>query len=155
MAPRSRKAPPPAFESYIFEITSFAPSYGLSVEHRKYADGPWWEHAEIEIDATCLFPASLAERTATFTLVADREFWTPYDWQKDHAWRPNGVGLLEVSPTQGRFYAPIAFESMPGLLTAMAHGLYRYILLYGPPLKRRKSLCTSIRFSRTIDLQNY
>jgi hypothetical protein len=155
MARKTRKIPPAMYESYIFEITRFEPTYSLSVEHRKHHDGPYWEHADIAFDASCLFPAKVAGRTANFTLVAERDFWTPYQWQQDHDWRPLGVGMLELSPSHGRFYSHIPFDSMPGFVTAMAHGLYRYALLSGPPLKRGKSLCRSIHFSRMIDLDDY
>jgi hypothetical protein len=155
MARKTGKTPPPSLESYIFEIADFRPSYSLSVEHRKYEKRPWWEHTEIEFDSRCIFPEKLAGRTATFDLVADRNFWTPYAWQKDKDWRPACVGCLELSPSHGRFYCPIAFDSLPGLLTAMAHGLYRYVLVYGPPLKRGKSLCNNLQFMRTVDLDDY
>jgi hypothetical protein len=90
-----------------------------------------------------------------FNLVADRELLTPYAWKKDHDWRPNGVGLLELPPKLGRFYCHIPHDSLPVLLTSMAHGLYRYVVLRGPVLKRGKSLSNSISFARTIDLDEY
>jgi hypothetical protein len=60
-----------------------------------------------------------------------------------------------LPPTAGRFYASIPHDSLAGFMTAMAHGLYRYILLYGPPLVRGKSLCNSLDFKRTIDVDDY
>jgi len=63
--------------------------------------------------------------------------------------------MLELPPSGGRFYAAIPFESFPNLLTAMAHGLYRYIVPHGPALARGKSLFGSIHLIRSIDLDDY
>lgn len=149
------KSPQPATESFAFEITDFEPSYMLSVNHRAYEEKPLWEHTSVVMTAVCLLPKKVAGRTARFELVAERDAWTPTSWQRDHDWRPAGVGLLELPPPRGSFYAAIPFESMPTLMTALAHGLYRYILLHGPELKRGKSLCGSFHLMRAIDLDDY
>jgi hypothetical protein len=155
MARKAAKPKPVMPVHYVFEIAGFEPTYMLSVNPRRDDDKPWWEHLSLEFATVCRLPERLAERPATFQLVADREFWTPYAWRRDHDWRPLGVGLLEISPMAGRFYASIPNDSMPTFMTAMAHGLYRYVLLYGPPLKRGKSLCTSLDFRRAIDFDDY
>jgi hypothetical protein len=75
--------------------------------------------------------------------------------QRDHDWRPRCVGLLDLPPANGRFYASIPHESMGMLLAALTTGHYRYVLLFGPALSRGKSLCQSIHFQRTVDLAEY
>jgi hypothetical protein len=37
----------------------------------------------------------------------------------------------------------------------MTTGQYRYVLLYGSPLSRGKSLCHSLDFQRAADLTEY
>jgi len=41
------------------------------------------------------------------------------------------------------------------ITTALAHGLFRYVETYGPPLKRSKSLCSEFRFLQTVNLEEY
>ena len=155
MAHKTIKSTPVMLVHYVLEISSFEPTHRLSLNPRDYDEKPWWEHVALEITTICRLPEKVAGRPIRFELVADREFWTPYEWRKDHGWRPRTVGLLELSPTMGRFYASIPHDSMVTFMTAMAHELYRYILLYGPPLLRGKSLCTSLDFRRTINFDDH
>ncbi len=155
MAKRARKVRQSLPEHFIFEITDFAPKYTFGVNHFRYRDEPWWEHIEVEVATACIFPPKVAGRPALFKLVGQRDVWTPFEWQQDKNWRPLCVGVLELPPSGGRFYASIPNDSMTPLSAALAQGLFRYALLYGPPLSRGKSPCQSIDFKQSVDLEDY
>lgn len=49
----------------------------------------------------------------------------------------------------------VPHENFGTLLTALAHGLFRFIDLYGPVLSYGKSECSSFRFARFVNLEDY
>ena len=142
-------------EIYIFEIARWEPTYGLSVDPSRDRAGPYSEHAILEIQATCILPRKLAGRTAQFSLAGQRDFLSPPDYKHDPKWTPRCIGLLELPPSGGRFYALVPHDSLPMLMASLALRMCRYILLFGPPLSRGKSLCTSLQLERSVDLEDY
>ena len=101
------------------------------------------------------YPPKLAGRTATLRFVGDRERLLAIPPMKDRDWRPNGIGLLELTPSRGDFYARIPMDAVWGLIAAMGQAGFSYVLLNGPSLFRSKSLCTSFSFERSVDLEDY
>ena len=142
-------------ESYVFEIVRWEPTYSLSVDQSRDRTGPFSEHAIIEIYATCLLPRKLAGRTIQLSLAGRRDILSPPVYRHDPEWIPHCVGLLELRPSGGSFYASVPHDSLPFLLESLAHRMCRYVLLYGPPLSRGKSLCTSLELERSVDLEDY
>ncbi|MDD3029375.1 MAG: hypothetical protein PHS57_03725 [Alphaproteobacteria bacterium] len=142
-------------EYFIFEIAKWEPYYFLSIDTGKYREGPYSENVGFEIEATCVFPEKVKGRTAAFDIAGRRNCLMPPIAQDDPDWTPRCVGELELSPTYGRFYSSIPHESVQIVLSALAHGLFRFILVYGPPLKRSKSPCSFMQFKRTVDLDEY
>ncbi len=151
MAGKTPKANPVSSINYIFEITDFEPTYMLSVNPGADDENPWWEHASLGLSTVCRHPETIAGRPAAFELAADRAFWSPSELRHRPGWQPLGVGMLELTPRGGRFYASIPHDSLSMFLTAFANGLFRFIVLNGPPLRRGKSLCTSFEFKRAMD----
>ncbi len=152
MARKARKKPVETYALFIFEITDWEPSYGLSVNGSRYNDAAFSEIYALHIDTVCRHPPKVAGRTANFSLYGERGFMEPPDWQRDRNWRPNSVAHLELPASGGRCYARLPHESMGTLLTALAHQRFRYVSLHGSPLARGHSLCWSIEFSRNEDL---
>ena len=150
-----RKRPAPTTETFIFAIGGWEPEYSFAVNHSRLEDGPYWEHAGLTLTAACVYPPKLAGRTATLRFVGDRERLLARPPMKDRDWRPTGVGLLELTPSRGDFYARIPMDAVWGLIVAMGQAGFSYVLLRGPTLFRSKSLCTSFSFERTVDLEEY
>ncbi|MGB4056707.1 MAG: hypothetical protein WBK77_01335 [Alphaproteobacteria bacterium] len=65
------------------------------------------------------------------------------------------VGKLTSHPTGGMFLANVPHENLAFLLSALNQNLFRYILLSGAPLSRGKSLCRSIHFTGSVNLEDY
>ena len=142
-------------ESYIFEIVKWEPSYFLTVGDRKHREGPYYEHAGLDIEASCIFPENMKGRAANFHVAGARDCLTPRAYQNDPEWTPRCVGELELSPSYGRFYTSIPHDSLAVVLSTFAHGLFKFILVYGPTLKRNKSLCSSMHFMQNVNLEEY
>lgn len=142
-------------QSYFFQIDEWVPSYSLSINQIRFVVGPYRERIDIEFKVTCIFPAYLAWRPAHFTIVGERNQLEPEPYRRDPDWKPRCVGLLEMPPGGGPFYASIPHESMSFVLEGLAHGLFRILSVYGPTLFGGKSYCTSINLMQPVNLEDY
>lgn len=152
---RRRKSAAPEFQTYLFEVKEWEPTYSLSVNHDRREDKPYSEHVTIHFVAPCIFPLPLAGRLIDFHFFGERDHMRPLIFQRDPDWRPLCVGSLEFRPEQGNFYSSVPLENLPFILTAFAHGKFRFVSLWGPTLKRNKSLCTSMSFEQSVNLDEY
>jgi hypothetical protein len=146
--PGARKAV--AMESFVFEIVNSAPTYSLNVAFSAN-EGPYREFAHLTLSCRCVFPKQLSGIETKVIVIGDRDCLEPECWKADPRWRPRCVGQLEVRASRGRFYAGIPYDSLTFLLLSIRQGDVRMIYLWGPPLYRGKSLCTSIRFERDFN----
>ena len=149
---KTRKRVRIEMQSFVFEIKDWRPSYLLSVNHDRYRPGLYSEYVTIEFESTCVFPPALAGRPLRSHVGADRDFLEPSILRIQPDFKPRCVGLLDLPPTGGRFDFAVPFETMGMLLPGFAHGHYRYLSLWGPVLKRGKSLCTTLHLERSVDL---
>jgi hypothetical protein len=145
----------PPSETFVFEIGAWKPSYSLSVDRNKDRDGPYSEHVGIEIETSCVFPKKLSGRPLVFNIWGKRDCLSPQILQSNPDWVPNCVGLLALPPTSGRFYTALPNDSLGIVTTCLAHGLYRFIILYGPPLKWGKSPCSSMQWEQTFNPDDF
>ena len=142
-------------QSFVFEIRSWQPQYFWSVNNTKFLEGPFWEHVGIEAEASCLLPKKVAGRTATFDFSGSRDFPDREAQRRDPSWRPKGIATLDLPPTNGRCYCSVPVEYLSFLMAGFAHGLFKFIVLSGPPLSRGHSTCTSIHLEQAINLEEY
>lgn len=150
---RSKQAIQPQY--FIFEIGETQPTYILSVDHDRYRKSSYREHAGIEFQAVCVFPKKLAGRPVSFNLAGERGCLTPEAFQRDSSWKPRCVGSLEVKPDHGNFYTSVPHESLSFLATLFLHRDARFVVLYGEPLTRGKSLCSSVQLEKIVNLEDY
>ncbi|MDD3371681.1 MAG: hypothetical protein PHE27_07665 [Alphaproteobacteria bacterium] len=141
-------------EYFIFEIAKWEPYYLFSLSADKHKEEFYSEYAGFEIKAICIFPEKLKGREATFDVTGRRDGLMPLS-EHTQNWEPKGVGELELSPTYGRFYTSIPQDSLDFMSSSFSQGHFRFILLYGPSLKRSKSLCTEMQFKQSVDLEDY
>jgi hypothetical protein len=145
----------PPSETFAFEINGWRPSYSLSVDRNKNRDGPYREHIGIEIETSCAFPIKFTGRPLVFNIWGRRDRLSPAILQSNRDWVPNCIGLLTHPPTNGRFYTALPNDSLSVLTMCLAHGLYRFIILDGPPLKWGKSPCSSMHWEKTFNPDNF
>jgi hypothetical protein len=139
---------------FIFEIETWDFVYDFSVSGRKDSEGPYSEVVLVHVETVCRYPEKLVGRTARFDLYAERGIFEPWEWKQDSDWRPRGIGYLELPPSNGHAYLRLPHDSMPGLMTALAHKRVRYASLHGTPLLRGHSSCWSIGFSNDEGLDD-
>lgn len=151
----SRRKTPPEMESYIFELRSWQPKYLLAVDRDRYTESAHSEYAHLAFEGECVHPLVHAGRVAGFTLASRRDFMAPTHSKKDLDWKPNGLGVLELSKSRAEFYTGVPHETLVFLMNGLALNLFRYALVFGPPLKRGKSLCTTFEFLRDVNLEDY
>lgn len=150
-SPRAKEMP----EYFIFEIDAWEPYYMFSINTDKYIEDSYSENAGLEMKTHCVFPEKLNGREATIRLASKRDGLV-CAWEKNLPdMKLKGIGELELSPGYGRFYSSIPHESLGFLSSSLGDGKFRFILFYGPPLKRNRSLCVSMEFKRDVNLEEY
>jgi hypothetical protein len=142
-------------QHFIFEVQSWEPEYWVSVNHERHGGRPYSEHVGIDINGSCVLPRKLSDRSASFHLVGERNYFNPDFYGQEPDWRPRCVGELDLRPGRGSFYSQLPHDAMPSLLSGLAAGSFRYILLWGPPLRWGKPRCTSIDLRRSVFLEDY
>lgn len=152
---KKRRAQFTEMQNFVFEIEAWKPEYSWSVNQDKFADAPYREYLTIDLHTNCIFPAKFAGRQVLFALLGDRCGFVPTAFQRDPEWRPRCVGLLSLRPGDAHFYVGVPLENFGLMVTAMAHGLFRFISVYGPPLRYGKSECSSITFLKSVNLADY
>jgi hypothetical protein len=150
--PQPQKPTASPHESYVFEIKEWEPSHLLSVNQDRYREGAYSEYLTIEFAGLGIHPDAIKGRTVRFDISGRRDMLEPDAYRRDPRWRPLCVGALETHRSVGQFYFSVPHDDMAFLLFAFVHGQFRYISLWGPVMKRGKSLCSSVHFMRSVDL---
>ena len=70
-------------------------------------------------------------------------------------WKASCLAPFDVWHGRGQLLLALRHEAAWHLAAALAGGWLRYLLLWGPPLKRGETLGRSVEFKRTIDLGYY
>jgi hypothetical protein len=155
MPRKSHKRPALTYEHFIFELGEWEPSYSVGVNHSKLNDDPYSEHVSIELRASCIFPAKLVGRAVVVRLWGDRQFLAPKIREYDKGWMPRCIGVLDMRPQRSEFNTSLPHDALWGLIATLPSGRLRYLLLYGYSLKRGQSLCQSIDFQQSVNLDDY
>ena len=148
---KSRKNRVPDHELLIFEIKAWEPSYVFAISGDHDRPEEYSEFAELRLDGACVYPDPYVGRTLKITASSRRELSErPKRWPRPEE-RADNIGLLELWPSRGSFYVGIPHDSLPFILTGLAAGQFRYVMLAGPSLKRGHSLTREMYFTRTPD----
>jgi len=142
---RPRKPP---HETFFFEIEGWQPNYTFSANLDRDRDTEFREYAEIHLDAVCLEPVRVAGAKVGF-ILSGRRSYLDQPARGEEQLNP-AVGLLELSPTRGSFYAGVPHESL-AFLSIHLRERFRYILLSGPALFRGKSFIAHFHFTHSME----
>jgi hypothetical protein len=102
-----------------------------------------------------IFPAKFAGRVIVVRLWGDRQFLTPKIRECEKDWMPRCIGVLDMRPERSEYNTSLPNDALWGLIAALPTGRLRYLLLYGYSLKRGQSLCQSIDFQQSVNLDDY
>jgi hypothetical protein len=142
-------------EYFIFEIGEMKPNYIFAVDHDKYREASYREFAGIDFEATCIFPKKLSGRPVSFGLMGQRDHMVPEAFKRDSSWKPRCVGSLDIGPRDGNYSMNVPYESLAFLATMFVSREARFVVLYGEPLSRGKSLCSTFHLEKEINLDDY
>ena len=148
---KARKSRAADHQLLVFEIKEWEPSYSFSLNRSEDAESDYSEYAELHLNTACIYPDAFAGRTASMIFSSRRGLFEKPDPRRDDRDKPADVGLLNLPPSGGSFYAGVPHDTVPYLMSAIALERFRYVMIAGPSLKRSHSLATEIYFSRTAD----
>jgi len=143
------------YQQSIFEMNDWWPDYLFGLEHDKHEPDLYREHAAIIISGTCVFPRERSGAKTLLRFVGERDIQKPAVLKYEKNWRPLGIGVLEMRGERREYYGHLPYDAIWGLCSALAADRLRFVLLYGPSLKRGISRTTSISFQRSVDLDDY
>ena len=148
---KARKSKAADHQLIIFEIENWEPSYSFSLNGKGDDGRDYSEYAELHLDTVCVYPDEFIGRKAKVIASSRRELFASPNPPREPGEKPSYIGLLELRPSGGSFYAGVPHDSMTFLMSAIASQHFRYVMLSGPSLKRGHSLSTQIHFARTAD----
>lgn len=135
--PRKKKTMPiKTHESYMVEITGWASSYSVSTNpERRFGEGPYHEHNAITITGVLVEPDKLVGREIRAYLMADRYMSQAVVSDEGYEREPTSVGVLTSRGGRSSYSGFLPHDAFPTILTMMASGKYRYLLLHGLMLR--------------------
>jgi hypothetical protein len=148
---KARRKRTPDHQLLVFEIKAWEPSYSFSINRKDDDGGDYSEYAELHLDTVCVYPEAFAGRTAKMIASSRRGLFDPPNPRRDPSEKPSDVGLLDLPPSGGSFYAGVPHDSIPLLMAGLAGKHFQYVMLAGPPLARSHSLSTELYFTHTAD----
>jgi hypothetical protein len=144
---RAKKAPPRAYEEFVFHIRSPSLSYGFGIEHdrRRRQDEPFSRRHSVEFITECLYPDRFKGREGKATIypdeaLVDHKLLAPEDVRR--RW----VGYVRA--TKGEFETVLYLppEDCWHIGAAMASGMVRSFLTNGLVETRGMNRITSSSF---------
>lgn len=150
MQKKTRRKQPAKRESctYVIEIIDWDFSYMLSVNNnKKFLDGPYWEHTDLEMRGNIVYPEKLVGKEINVTIMADRMkariMAKPEDYDQ---FEPKAVGGLTIRGKQSEYLGSVPFDAYQTLCPMLSAGKIKYLVLHGHALYRGDADIRSISF---------
>lgn len=148
---RSRRSVPVDYQTYIFRLDDWEPSYSFATNAIRWCDGPYWEHSALIFRGEILSPTKVKSRVGTLTVMGDRRDTQAVENPTNSDRKPLCVGSLTIRGDQTEFLGSIPQDALWGLIAAFGAGKLRIVDLHGDVLRRGKALIRSVRFYRDVD----
>lgn len=146
-----RSARLPEYQSYIFRIEEWEPSYSFGLNHSRHFEGPYLEHLHLALKGVFLSPDKAKDRHASLTVIADRQETRAVADPADYDRKPRCVGSLTIRGSYSNFLGSLPYDAMWGLVGLLSCGSIRMLNLGGPALFRGEALIETMSFARDID----
>lgn len=143
------------YESYVFRIDDWKPSYSFGLNNGRLFKGPYWEHLEVALSGVFLSPEKAKDRRASLTFLADRREVAAVNDPEKHDWKPLAVGSLTIRGEDTSFLGSIPQDSMWGLIQLLSCGATKMVNLYGHALFRGEATITNMHFEREIGPEDW
>ena len=145
----------PQYQTFIFRIEDWEPTYGFSINRDRFRDSAYSEHLQLAVSGVFLAPARAEGRKATLDLIGDRSDTRAVSEPSRLASHPTGVGALTLRGERTHFIGSLPYDGMWGLIGLLSDGAVRMIQLHGPALYRGKTHIASMHFVRDIDPEDW
>jgi len=109
---RRRRPREPEYQSYIFRIEDWEPSYMFALNRSRHFEGPYWEHLDLSLEGVFLSPDKAKDRRASLKLPADRRQTHAVTDPESCDWKPlfpAEAGVI-FAPDPGMIFSPICIN---------------------------------------------
>ncbi len=140
------------YSSYPIKILNWTPNYSISLDKkRRFSIGPYSEHNSLEIDGQLLGPKKLAGREIDVMIFADRQKSMAMTSEDVYEKDPIAVGGITSRGSNSDYYGSVPSDVYPSILTMLAAGKYKYLLLHGKAMKYGSASIEYMRFAEEFD----
>lgn len=134
--------------TYVIEIKDWDFSYMFSVNNnKKVLDGPYWEHADLEMKGKLLHPEKLKDKEIDVTVMATRRdariMNKPEDYEQCE---PKAIGTLTIRGKYSELLCWVPFDAYQMLCSMLAAEKIKCLILHGEALYRGDAHIRSITF---------
>lgn len=135
-ARRSKRRNLPDFADYDIKITAWSWGYHFGLNHRQEEGDSYWESKHIRIEGHLIGDVGLKYSSGEFTLIPNCNYDRD---QRIGAPRPRHVGTIYAYGGTLRGLFDVPNEAVPSLVSVLAANQFRYMLIRGSSLFRRKA----------------
>ena len=146
--------PPPEACRYLVAIEDWDWSLRFGVSDRRYQAQPFGDYRHLQIRGPLLRPHLATVRAVELTLLPETKLGSE-DWPD--GW-PTGAGSLSLNPHLGHLLQGLLSfpaDALAPILTMMATGRFKYVLLDGAPLRHRRAPIRHYRLAMGYDEEEF
>lgn len=145
------------YSTYIVEVVEWGPSYLFSLNKEQFLDvGPYKEYFSFEGRGKVTYPPKLAEKSVELSISGDRQMIDRLQRpEKFSSEKPLAVGSVFIRGDQSQIFLSLPFDSMSFVGSLFQAGIFKYMVLYGEPLRYGKAMITSFHFEVGVNLEDY
>ena len=107
---KKKKKSPREFQSFMFLITSKHLGYSFGLDKTHYPQGPYSEHANLEIQGHCSYPPKLRGEKFTLRFLGNRNLEKVLNNDEDISYEPLNVGKLTRRGDTRNFLGSLSFS---------------------------------------------
>ena len=152
---RPRRSSEQAYQSFIFRIEDWEPSYSFGLNRSRYFEGPYSEYLDIALKGVFLSPEKAKDRRATLRVLADRRETHAVADPANSEWEPRCVGTLTIRGARTDYLGSLPYDAMWGLIDLLSQGTIRMLDLHGRALYRGKAEIETMHFAHDIDPEDW
>jgi len=152
---RRRRPREPEYQSYIFRIEDWEPSYMFALNRSRHFEGPYWEHLDLSLEGVFLSPDKAKDRRASLKLLADRRETRAVTDPESCDWKPLCVGTLTIRGDRTDYLGSLPYDAMWGLIGLLSCGAIRMLDFHGQALYRGEAKIETMHFARDIDPEDW
>lgn len=146
MKGRARSEPSSYPLEYVVEILEWDWSLRFGLQHDRHSRRAYSDFRHIELSGQLVMPQGITSLPVELTILPDIEPET----RRTDEFSPQAVGSLDLQESRLWGLVSMPKDALAPVLQMLAVKRLRYLSLYGPRLRRRKTLIQSYRLHRCL-----